>query len=48
MDHLPEVQAADDAACATWTPLSDLVAMEDQFYEDHFHILDEFLHITED
>jgi bifunctional NMN adenylyltransferase/nudix hydrolase len=46
-EQLPEVQAADDAAAAKWTPISDLASMEDQFHEDHFHILDEFLHLTD-
>lgn len=48
MDSLPDVQAADDAALAQWVPINALLAMEDQFFEDHFHILDEFLHLTED
>lgn len=47
IDSLPEVQAADDAASVKWMPLKDLAAMEDQFHEDHFHILDEFLRLTE-
>jgi bifunctional NMN adenylyltransferase/nudix hydrolase len=48
MDNLPEVQAADDAARVKWVRIDELMAMEDQFFEDHFHILDEFLNLTED
>jgi len=44
-DRLPEVQGSDDAQDARWFPLSGLAAMEDQFHDDHFHILDAFLGI---
>lgn len=40
---LPEVRAGDDAAHALWVPIADLPALEDQFFDDHFHILDRFL-----
>jgi bifunctional NMN adenylyltransferase/nudix hydrolase len=43
---LPEVAGADDAAEARWLPISKLAAMEDQLFEDHFNILDHFLHLT--
>lgn len=39
----PEVRADDDAALAQWLPIADLAALEDQFFDDHFHILDSFL-----
>ena len=42
----PPVEAADDAADAAWVPLSHLGALEDQFHDDHFHILDHFLQLT--
>lgn len=42
-ESLPSIEAADDAAEARWLPLDKLAQMEDQFYEDHFHILDHFL-----
>ena len=45
-DQLPAVQASDDAALAEWTPIEQLVGMEEQFFEDHFRILDHFLHLT--
>jgi bifunctional NMN adenylyltransferase/nudix hydrolase len=41
--ELPEVQGADDAAQARWVPVAELAAMEAQFYDDHFHMLDRFL-----
>lgn len=44
--HLPEVQAADDAAAAEWIPIENLAAMEDRFHDDHFHMLDFFFSLT--
>lgn len=44
---LPTVQADDDALQALWVPQDRLAAMEDQFFEDHFHMLDHFLHLTD-
>ncbi|VTU42591.1 MULTISPECIES: NUDIX domain-containing protein [unclassified Variovorax] len=48
--RLPEVNAQFDpdggAKKARWVRISDLARMEDQFFEDHFHILDHFLRIT--
>ncbi len=46
LEHLPEVEAADDAAQAVWTPIAQLAAMEERFFDDHFHILDSFLALT--
>lgn len=46
MDHFPEIEADDDAAAAKWVPIADLIEMEDQFFDDHFHILDQFLRLT--
>jgi len=40
---LPAIEADDDARNATWTDIDQLSAMEDQFHDDHFHILDQFL-----
>jgi bifunctional NMN adenylyltransferase/nudix hydrolase len=40
---LPEVAADDDAQLAEWVPLAQIVAMEDQFHDDHFHMLNHFL-----
>jgi len=44
--ELPEVVADDDAAAAEWIPIGKLMSMEDQFLDDHFHMLDHFLGVT--
>ncbi|MDB5914467.1 MAG: cytidyltransferase-related domain protein [Ramlibacter sp.] len=43
---LPEIAGSDDAAEARWVPIGELAAMEAQFHDDHFHILDSFLGLT--
>ena len=45
--RLPEVSASDDAAEASWMPIEQIGEFEAQFHEDHFHILDSFLNITD-
>jgi bifunctional NMN adenylyltransferase/nudix hydrolase len=40
------VRGADDAAEAHWVPIADLAAMENEFFEDHFAILNHFLALT--
>ena len=40
---LPKVHGSDDAAEALWVPVDELRALETQFFDDHFHILDQFL-----
>jgi bifunctional NMN adenylyltransferase/nudix hydrolase len=45
---LPPVQAADDAARAEWVSIGRLTSLEEQFFEDHFHILDRFLRLPID
>lgn len=42
-DGLPRVKGGDDAAKAFWLPLSALGEKEDEFFEDHLHILRYFL-----
>jgi len=42
---LPSIEADDDAAAARWVPVPELMAMEDQFHDDHFMILDRFLEL---
>lgn len=43
---LPEVLGADDAAQARWIAVGELQGLEEQLFEDHFHILDHFLELT--
>lgn len=40
---LPKVKGSDDAAKAFWMPLSDVQKHEDQFFEDHFYIIQNLL-----
>jgi bifunctional NMN adenylyltransferase/nudix hydrolase len=42
----PVVQADDDAMLVQWTRIDQLAGMEEEFFEDHFHMLDHFLTIT--
>jgi len=42
-DGLPRVKGGDDAAKAFWLPLSALGEKEDDFFEDHIHIIRYFL-----
>ncbi len=44
-DGLPRVKGGDDAKKAFWLPLSALGEMEDEFFEDHIHIIRHFLGI---
>jgi bifunctional NMN adenylyltransferase/nudix hydrolase len=46
LSQLPAIEGSDDASLATWIAFEDLPAMEEQFFEDHFHILNRFLHLT--
>ena len=39
----PHVLADDDAAQAEWVAIDALAGLEDEYFEDHFHILDSFL-----
>lgn len=45
--ELPEVQADDDAQSVEWMPIARLPGLEDRFHDDHFHMLDYFLDLTE-
>lgn len=42
----PVVQADDDAMQVQWTRIEQLVGLEEEFFEDHFHMLDHFLQLT--
>jgi bifunctional NMN adenylyltransferase/nudix hydrolase len=46
--ELPEVEADDDAASVEWMPIARLAGLEERFHDDHFHMLDHFLDLTED
>lgn len=40
---LPKVKGGDDAAEAFWLPLGDLAIHEENFFEDHLHIITHFI-----
>jgi bifunctional NMN adenylyltransferase/nudix hydrolase len=40
---LPKVKGSDDADKARWVPLSTFSSMEDQMFEDHYHIINDML-----
>lgn len=42
----PAVRADDDAMQVEWVEVEKLAAMEEEFFEDHFHMLDHFLVLT--
>lgn len=42
-DGLPKVKGGDDAAKAFWLPLSAIGEKEEEFFEDHIHIIKKFL-----
>ncbi len=42
--RLPEVKGNSDAEHAFWMPLMDVVKREDEFFEDHAHIINYFVH----
>lgn len=41
---LPEVKGNDDASEAVWVPLNDLQYLEENFFEDHIHIITHFVY----
>lgn len=44
---LPAVRPGDAAQPVHWWPVAQLLAVEDQFHEDNFHMLDHFLGLTD-
>ncbi|NMM77339.1 cytidyltransferase [Acidovorax sp. SRB_14] len=42
----PAVQADDDAMQVQWVAIDQLAALEEAFFEDHFHMLDHFFSLT--
>ena len=43
---LPSVRADDDAAQVEWIPIEQLAGLEETFFEDHFHVLNQFLQLV--
>lgn len=43
MGPLPKVKGSDDAAKAWWMPLEEFYTREEEFFEDHYHIIDYFV-----
>ncbi len=41
--QLPQIKGGDDASDAVWMPLAELPLHEENFYSDHFHIINSFL-----
>lgn len=41
--NLPKVKGDDDAEKAFWMPLRDVLRREEEFFEDHFHIINYFV-----
>lgn len=42
--ELPKVKGGDDAAKAWWIPFNEVFSKENQFFEDHAHIIAYFIH----
>lgn len=42
--ELPSVKGSDDAEKAFWLPIYDVLAREDEFFEDHAHIIASFIY----
>lgn len=45
MDELPKVKPRDDAKAAKWIKIADFMKMQNQMFEDHYHIVCHFLGI---
>ncbi|WP_425508306.1 bifunctional nicotinamide-nucleotide adenylyltransferase/Nudix hydroxylase [Tahibacter amnicola] len=43
---LPPVRGSDDADKAGWMPIAEALALEEQFFEDHYHIVQHFLGVA--
>lgn len=43
MGPLPKVKGSDDADKAWWMPLGEFYSREEEFFEDHYHIIDYFV-----
>ena len=40
---LPDVVGLDDAGAAMWLPMSDVLSMQSEFFEDHYHVINSFI-----
>lgn len=40
---LPKVRGSDDAVKAKWVPLNEFIRMQEQMFEDHYHIVTDLL-----
>jgi bifunctional NMN adenylyltransferase/nudix hydrolase len=40
---LPKVKGSDDVASAKWIPLNEFIRMQEQMFEDHYHIVTDLL-----
>ena len=47
-ETIPDIQAADDLQEVAWVAIDKLSDMEENIFEDHFHILDQFLDIKKE
>ena len=43
---LPTVVGGDDASKAVWVPINELALLEENFFSDHLHIINHFIHTT--
>lgn len=41
---LPKIKGSDDAERAIWLPLNEIFSKENEFFEDHYHIICNFLY----
>ena len=41
--ELPEVRGGDDAQEAFWMPFAEVFQLENEFFEDHAHIIQSFI-----
>ncbi len=44
-ENIPDIQAADDLQEVAWIAIDKLNSLEEQVFEDHFHVLKQFLDI---
>lgn len=40
---LPHIKAGDDASSAEWMPMNEIFSKEEEFFEDHWHIIQYFI-----